>query len=152
MADAENFILSAKTELVDFRSTVRNIVDKLRNTEYETFARVGMETKKPGEDAYKKIDAEKKLIKERLKRLGNQKVLDEEWASASEDSGFYENESDGEPGGQIPGSMPGEPVRLGPAKIERSQTTVETPSSARGASQGSQREYRVRNTSLRAQK
>ena len=155
VADAKNFILSVKNELVDFRSTVRNVVDKLRSDEYETFARLGMDRKKPGEDAYKKIEQEKRMIKERLKRLGNEKVLDNNWVSDSEESegGFYENESDHE--GQIPGSMPGEPTKLGPAKIDRSKTQVDPmvpPMSSRGNSQSSQRDLRVRNTSLRAQK
>ena len=41
-----------------------------------TFAKVDLMRKKDdGGEAYKKIDIEKKMIRERLKKLGNEKIM-----------------------------------------------------------------------------
>lgn len=97
-------------------------MDKLRAREYETFASIGMErAKNTKEDAYARINREKELIKERLARAGgtNKALFHDLLQSGSEseeelsDEDFYNNnseEEDQEPGGKIPGSIPGKPV------------------------------------------
>ena len=46
---------------MDIRGEFRNVVDRLRTTEYMTFAKVDLMKKKDdGGEAYKKIDNEKK--------------------------------------------------------------------------------------------
>jgi len=56
-----------------------------------------MRKKNDGGQAYKKIDNEKKLIKERLKKLGNDKIminnLVEDEYDSEEDEDFYKNDN-----------------------------------------------------------
>lgn len=102
-------------------------MDDLRTTEYQSFAKIGLErANTTQEDAYKKIESEKELIKERIKQAGGanralfhdilNKDDDEDWEDDSDvsDETFYNN-SDGEEavGGKIPGSKPGQPVKAG---------------------------------------
>jgi len=60
-----------------------------------------MRKKDDGGAAYKKIDNEKKLIKERLKKLGNEKVMINNLVSddydSEDDEEFYKNDNSDTP-------------------------------------------------------
>lgn len=114
--DAVHFKHTIKNQFMDYRSKVRQVMDTLRTTEYETFAKVDMKRDKGDMAAYNKIEEQKRQIKERFQRLGNEKVLRNNLfvESESEEEDFYEASGDEEEtGGVIPGSVPGEPVRVG---------------------------------------
>ena len=83
---------------MDIRGEFRNVVDRLRTTEYMTFAKVDLMKKKDdGGVAYKKIDNEKKMIRERLKKLGNEKIMINNLVSdeydSEDDEEFYKNDN-----------------------------------------------------------
>lgn len=83
---------------MDIRGEFRNVVDRLRTTEYMTFAKVDlMRRKDDGGEAYKKIDNEKKMIRERLKKLGNEKIMINNLVSdeydSEDDEDFYKNDN-----------------------------------------------------------
>lgn len=88
--DLNQYEHETKNQVLDIKGTFRNVMDRLRSTEYETFAKLDMSRRKnDGGQAYKRIENEKKLIKERLQKLGNRHIVvsDEEYGSDSEE--FY---------------------------------------------------------------
>jgi len=77
-------------------------VDKLRTKEYETFRKLDMARDTGDRSAYQKIDEEKKLLKERFKKLGDERVMinnlfatsDGEAEDEDSDEDFYKNEEE----------------------------------------------------------
>ena len=125
------------------------------------FAKIDLMRKKDdGGQAYKKIDDEKKLIKERLKKLGNEKIMINNLVSdeydSEDDEDFYKNDNDDTPEkqaeGSIPGSKPGVPVVKGPSLLKTQNVEYKTDfglppkqHSERGSSANSNREFRIKN-------
>lgn len=129
-------------------------MDKLRVREYETFASIGMERAKSAkEDAYVRINKEKELIKERLAKAGGttkalfHDLFASEEASDEElsDEDFYNNASDQEeePGGKIPGSIPGKPVKTGQIADVMNSSTSSIGSAMRATSRDS-KDFRIK--------
>lgn len=127
--DAQDFQDNIKRNFLNFRTEFRNIVDKLRVTEYHTFARIGEERAQTAHsNAYDRINEEKKLIRERLQNAGgmNRALFhdlfakeEEESEEVEDDEEFYKDEDSPGPkidDGKIPGSIPGQAVRTGPAE------------------------------------
>lgn len=68
-------------------------MDRLRKTEYQSFAKVDyMRKKDDGGLAYKLIEDEKKIIKDRIKKLGNKKFYMNDEQEYDSEEGFYEND------------------------------------------------------------
>jgi len=69
VVDAENFKDKIKSDYLKYRSEFRQIMDNIRTTEYESFAKIGLERAQTAEnkEAKRKFQSDKEAIMDRLK-------------------------------------------------------------------------------------
>lgn len=74
-ADVKVFSLNIKKDFMDNRSKFREVMDKVRTREYDTFRKLDMCKDTGNRDAYNRMEEEKKLLRERFLKLGDDRVL-----------------------------------------------------------------------------
>ena len=84
-----------KKQFVETRAKFRDVMDKVRTREYETFRQLDIGKDYGDRHAYNAIEEEKRVLKERFKRMGDSKVLiNNLFAQTSDNSGDEAEQDD----------------------------------------------------------
>jgi len=97
--DAKKFGENIKQQFVGFRSKFRHVMNEVRSDHYQSFAKLGIEKEtvrvsargESGANVYKQMEEEVKLLKERLRTAGVNRIAADINAEQndSEDPDFY---------------------------------------------------------------